>query len=81
MKELSYRGFEIDCSVKGFKRGKASLRWTCIVRIQATDGTERSDLEITLTAWSASAARAEGFKHAHQYIDEHIEHAAHSCMA
>jgi hypothetical protein len=72
MRPNSYRGCEIDCSVKGVKRGKASIKWKCVVHITALGPKEYSDLELIVSAWSAGGARANAVKHAMTYIDEFL---------
>jgi hypothetical protein len=72
MKPNIYRGFEIDCSVKGIKRGKASIKWNCVVHVAAPDARAHSDLEIIVSAWSAASARAHGVKYAMTYVDEFL---------
>jgi hypothetical protein len=65
-----YRAYEIDCDVKRVKRGKASIRWHCIVRIRAPNARAHSELEILVNAWSEAGARSNGIKRAMMYIDE-----------
>jgi hypothetical protein len=72
MRTNSYRGFEFDCSVKGVKRGKASIKWNCVVHITAPGAKAHEDLETIVSAWSASGARAIGIKHAKTYVDEFL---------
>jgi hypothetical protein len=72
MKPNVYRECEIDCSVKGVKRGKAGIKWNCVIHITGPDGKAYSDLEIIVSAWSAGAARGNGVNHAKSCIDEYL---------
>jgi hypothetical protein len=72
MKPNIYRGFEIDCSVRGVKRGKASIKWNCVIHITAPGPKEELDLELIISAWSAGGARTNAVKHAMTYIDEFL---------